>query len=255
MTTALTPDQIESYWHEGYVNRLVAFTPEEAAVHLAHFEAIEAEQVASHGGEWKQRDYRPWENAEHPLRDWLDGLARHPRILDFAESILGPDILIRNADLFVKNPGLRRGIGWHVDTAEQGPDADLLLTVWVGLTPSTDENGGLHYAAGSHVQTLPDAPKDKWTLTLSPTAVGALDRSREVVNVMEAGMMSMHHFRLAHASGPNRTTGRRVGFVCRYMAPAISQATAESGVATLLRGKDTHGHFALKPHFPMTWTM
>lgn len=255
MTAALTPDQTEAYWTDGYVNRLVALTPDEAAEQLAAFERIEAETVAAHGGEWKQRDYRPWEHADHPFRDWIDGLVRHPRVLDFVESILGPDILIRNADIFVKNPGIRRGINWHVDTAEKGPDADRLLTVWLGLTDSTDENGGLHYAAGSHRQLLPDAPKDKWNLTLSPTAVSALDRSREVINVMEAGMMSMHHFSLVHASGPNRTTRRRVGFVGRYMAPAIQASTAESGVATLLRGRDTHGHFTLKDRFPMTWTM
>ncbi len=235
MSAALTPAQLESYWQEGYVNRLVALTPEEAADQLARFEQIEAETVAAHGGTWTQRDYRPWEQAEHPFRGWIDSLVRHPRILDYVESILGPDILIRNADVFVKNPGVRRGIRWHIDTAEKGPDADRLLTVWLGLTESTDENGGLHYSAASHRQTLPDAPKDKYNLTLSPTACAALDPAREVVNVMEAGMMSMHHFSLVHASGPNRTAARRVGFVGRYMAPAISQATAESGVATLLR--------------------
>ena len=59
---------------------------------------------------------------------------------------------------------------------------------------------------------------------------------------------------LAHASGANRTTERRVGFVVRFMAPAISQATAESGVATLVRGVDHSRHFTLRDRFPMTWT-
>lgn len=255
MTGSLSPDQLSRYWRDGYVNRLPALTADEAAAKLAEFEALEAAEISAQGGSWAKRDYRPWENAQHPLRDWLDGLARHPRVLDYVESILGPDILVRNADVFVKVPGVRRGIGWHVDTAEKGADADLLLTVWVGLTVSSEENGALRYAVGSHRQTLPDAPKDRFTLTLTPTAAAALDPQKVVTNVMDAGMLSMHHFGLAHASGPNRSAERRVAFVGRYMAPAISQATAESGMATLVRGVDRSGHFMLKDHFPMTWTM
>lgn len=253
MTGSLSPDQLDHYRTNGFVNRIPVFSAEEAAGWLAELEAIERAQIEAHG-EWKQRDYRPWEHGDHPMRDFIDRLARHPAVLDAVESILGPDILVRNVDVFLKEPGLKRGIAWHIDTAEQGPDADLLLTAWIGLSASTEENGGLHYAAGSHRQALPDAPTDKWSLTLKPTAVAALDPARTVVNTMEPGMMSLHHFRLVHASGPNRSTSRRVGFVCRFMSPAISQATAESGVATLVRGQDRYGHFGLKPHFPLTWT-
>lgn len=254
MTASLTPEQVARYWTEGFVTGVPALTPEEAADHLARLEAIEADEIARRGGTWDKRDYRPWEDPEHPLAAWLDALARHPRVLDAVASVLGPDVLIRNADVFVKHPGVRRGIGWHQDTAVVGEDADRLVTVWVGLTEATVANGALQYAAGSHRLHIPGGPTDRYTLTFTKEAAAHLDPARTVHNVMAPGMLSLHHFRTAHRSGPNTTTSRRVAFVGRYMAPRISPETAESGQATLVRGTDRFGHFALKERFPMTWT-
>jgi non-heme Fe2+,alpha-ketoglutarate-dependent halogenase len=252
--SGLSDEVVAAYHTQGFTNRIPALSAEEAAEWLAKLTEIEAAQVAAGGGRWHPRDYRPWEQDDHPLREWISALVRHPGILEPVAAILGPDVLVRNADIFIKEPGGRRDIGWHVDTAEKGPDADLLLTAWIGLTASTRDNGCLRYAAGSHRLDIPDAPQDKYHLTFSKTAVAALDPASVVYNEMEPGMMSLHHFRLAHASGANRSTERRVGFVVRFMAPAISQATAESGVATLVRGADHHRHFTLRDRFPMTWT-
>jgi ectoine hydroxylase-related dioxygenase (phytanoyl-CoA dioxygenase family) len=253
MSGSLTPEQVEHYWREGWVHRIPVLAPEEVEELVRRLEEVEAEQSAQ--GAWTARDYRPWDQPDHPLLDWIDRLARHPVVLDAVESILGPDILIRNADVFLKEPGLKRGIGWHVDTAVQGPDADRLLTAWIGLSASTVENGGLQFSAGSHRRVYPGGPKDRYTLTFTKETAALLDPADTRSNVMEPGMMSLHHFRTAHRSGPNLSTGRRIAFVGRYMAPAISAETAESGQATLVRGTDRFGHFALKPRFPLTWTM
>ncbi|MCB9663509.1 MAG: phytanoyl-CoA dioxygenase family protein [Alphaproteobacteria bacterium] len=251
---SLSPDQIEHYWQEGYVTGLRALSEEEAGAFLAELEEIEAREVEARGGRWHPRDYRPWEQEDHPLVDWLDRLARHPAVLDHVASLLGPDILVRNCDVFIKEPGVRRGIGWHRDTAVTGEDADRLLTVWLGLTDADDAKGALRFSARSHRQDIPGGPKDRFTLTLTKEAATHLDPERTVHNTLRPGMMSMHHFATVHSSGPNTTTSRRVAFVGRYMSPAISTDTAESGQATLVRGQDTHRHFALKPRFPMTWT-
>lgn len=254
MPGSLPPEQIDAFWQNGFVTRIPALTPDEARERLEAFEAIEAAEIARGGGAWTQRDYRPWEQDDHPLRAWLDSLARHPRVLDAVESILGPDLLLRNADVFLKEPGNPRGIGWHLDTARRGPEVDGLVTVWLGLTASTRENGGLLYAAGSHRIDIPGGPKDRFTLTLTREASATLDPSRTHVNEMEPGMCSIHHFGLVHASGPNRTANRRLGFVGRYMATSVDPAVAESGAATLVRGTDSHRRFALKDRFPMTFT-
>lgn len=254
MTASLSDEQVRHFWDRGYVSRIPILSPDEAATQFAELERREAAAVEAGGGTWEPRDYRPWEHDEHPLWDWADALVRHPVLLDAVESILGPDILVRNADVFVKNAKVRRGIGWHTDTAEKGADADRMLTVWLGLTPSTVKNGCLRFSAGTHRIDIPHGPTDKHHLTLNKQAVAHLDPEATVHNVMMPGEASFHHFRTVHGSGPNRTRERRVGFVVRYMSPEITPETAESGVATLVRGEDTTGNFMLKERFPMTWT-
>lgn len=254
MTASLPQASVEQYWRDGFLSALPILSDAEAADYLARLEAIEAEQIAKGGGTWDNRDYRPWDHPDHPLIGWLDELARHPAILDVVESILGPDIMVRNCDVFIKNPGVRRGIGWHQDTAERGEDADCLLNVWLGLTPSTIENGGMRFSRGSHRLEIPGGPKDRFTLTFTKEAAAHLDPTQTVDNIMSPGMASVHHFRTAHTSGPNRTDARRVAFVGRYMAARISQETAESGAGVLVRGENT-GPLSTKDRFPMTWTM
>lgn len=241
----------EHYWSRGYIHRLEILDADEVQTWHSRLEAIEAEQEAE--GPWTERSYRPWDHPTHPLAEFVGELARHPKLLDAVETVLGPDLLIRNADIFVKRPGVRRGIGWHVDTALRTKDTDGMLTAWLGLTASSKENGCMAFSAGSHNRELPDAPKDKYTLTLSKTAAGALDPADTVLNLMDPGMASLHHFRMVHASGPNRSTTRRVGFVVRFMRPDVHPDTAESGSATLVRGRDHVGRFALKDRFPMSW--
>jgi hypothetical protein len=96
-----------------YVCISTKLTAEEAAHELATLERLEAEEVERRGGVWEKRDFRPWEEDDHPLYAWANALVRRPKLLDAVESILGPDILIRNCDVFIKRPGLKRDIGWH----------------------------------------------------------------------------------------------------------------------------------------------
>lgn len=250
---SLTPEQVEQFRSAGYVNRIPILTADELATHRAFLDEVIAKQEEANGGEWTDRSYRPWDHDSHPLADWVRELALDQRILDAVTSVLGPDILIRNADVFWKTPGLRRGIGWHVDTAVTSEDADRLITAWLGLTPSTRENGGLEFSRGTHQRILPDGPKDRWHLTLSKEAASHLDPADAAFNAMEAGEMSLHHFRLVHRSMGNTTREPRIGFVVRFMATSISAETAESGIATLARGEDRFGHFQLRDRFPLSW--
>ena len=239
---------------DGFVRGLRWMDAEEATARLQAFEALEAAALAEQPPGTKMPDFRPWDHADHPLRAWMTELVDDPRLHAMLVPLLGPDLLLRNADVFAKAPGLRRGIGWHWDTAELGPDADHLVTVWLALTTATPANGGLRYAAGSHRLIPPDAPTDRHRLTFSPTAVAALDPASFVDNALQPGQVSVHHFRLAHSSGPNTTTGRRIGIALRVLSPRCSPETAESGQAYRMTGTGPVGRWQLRDRFPMTWT-
>ena len=64
---------------------------------------------------------------------------------------------------------------------------------------------------------------------------------------LQPGEMSMHNVRLAHASGPNRSTDRRIGLSLHYMPTRTKQVVGEWDSAALVRGEDRHGHFTLAP--------
>ncbi len=255
-STRLSQDQVEHYWREGYVSNIDVLDAEEVRRFRQRLEQVEQQQRALRDGTWPNRHHLPRLGAEHPMRAWFHALVRDPRILEPVASILGPAILVRNADVFIKEPRSESGIGWHLDTTMRQPDADHYLTVWLGLTPSTPVNGGLLFNRGSHLEDLPEPhrPPDREHLHLTRTAEQLIDHSRTVDNVMAAGQMSLHHASMLHASDPNRFDDRRIGFVIRYMSTAIAPEAAECEVATLVRGRDTVGRFHLKDDFPVNWT-
>lgn len=58
--------------------------------------------------------------------------------------------------------------------------------------------------------------------------------------------MSLHHVRLVHGSPPNHSGDRRIGFAIRYIPTSVAQLAGEDS-ATLVRGEDRYGNFALEP--------
>ncbi len=247
----LSAEQVATYWRDGALSGVPVLPRSfvDGAVADLH------RRIAAAGGAaWTDRDYRPWDHGEdHPLVGWMDAVARQRAVLDAVAAVLGPDLLIRNCDLFWKEPGRSRGIAWHRDTAVTGPEADHLLTAWIGLTPSTADNGALRFRLGSHRVELTDGPRDNRSLNLTPAAVAQTAHCPVLRNEMPAGSMSLHHFSTVHASARNRTDAPRIGFVVRFMRPAASRAVAESGTATRVRGRDRHGHFQLTKRFPLGW--
>ena len=61
-----------------------------------------------------------------------------------------------------------------------------------------------------------------------------------------AGEIGLFHFHLVHGSGANRSGDRRIGLILDYF-PAHGRQSAGHGSATLVRGRNDHGHFAPEP--------
>lgn len=90
-------------------------------------------------------------------------LLSNPKILDIAESIIGPELYsnpvqhtrIKPPQNALANKALDSNIartGWHQDEAVLTDDAlDInMLTVWVAITDATEENGCMVCVPGSH---------------------------------------------------------------------------------------------------------
>ena len=74
-----------------------------------------------------------------------------------------------------------------------------------------------------------------------------VDEAKAVAMPLQPGEISLHNVRLAHASGPNRSTDRRIGLSMHYMPTRTKQTVGEWDSAALVRGTDRFGHFQEAP--------
>ncbi len=215
-TKVRTREQIERYAQDGYLFPVPALTRREADEARATLEAFEAE----HGGAWPRHVH----HKPHLLLTWVDGLVRHPAILDAVEDIVGPDILCWSSRFFLKNPHDGGFVSWHQDLPYWGLDmSEKVLTVWLALTPANRANGVMKVIPRSH---------NKLVLHKEAAANNLLRRGQEVaVEVDElqavcmelgAGEISLHHGLIFHGSEENRSSERRIGFAIRYIPARIS---------------------------------
>lgn len=251
----LSEAQVASYWQDGFVSGVPVLSEPEIARFRTWLELIEAEQAARHGGTWDARNFDPDAVPDHPLLDWSMELATHPRLLDAVQSVLGPNLVVRNIDIFVREARTRDGVVWHRDTWKTGDETDKLLTVWLGLNPSTPETGGLRFLRGGHRGLLPGEELSLEALSFTSKTVKAIDAGDVVDNVMSPGQASLHHIRTPHMSGGNRTQGRRIGFVVRFAAGDTRQDVMEAGVVRVARGELSAEGVQARPVVPIMWTV
>ena len=251
----LSREQVASYRDNGFVGGIRVMSAAQAAAFADEIERYLDAGIARHGALWRPGQLDPDADAAHPLSEAFDRLGQWPAMLDAVESLLGGNLLIRNADVFVKEPGRwEDGIDWHLDTAATSRDTAAMLSVFIALTETTARNGCIEFSAGTHRRIVDDPPPDKYHLTLSKRAAKSLKRRDTVACPLQPGEISIHHIRTAHRSHWNRHQARRIGFVIRFLTPAVSNGTAESGIATLVRGEAPGQRYMLRPRFPVSWT-
>ena len=93
----------------------------------------------------------PWNLQAHLLSNWIYQLCVYPKVLDAVEKIIGPNILIQSADIFIKPPQCLKYINWHQDANYWGLEPFELVTGWIALTDVFLENGCMNYLPKSHL--------------------------------------------------------------------------------------------------------
>ena len=170
--------------------------------------------------------------------------ARNPKLLDVAESLLGPDVKFYDDQLFVKPPGGMEK-AYHQDSPYFKIEPMALVSSWVALDDVTVENGCLYVVPGSHKKGAREH-SEAWMVgdrqdKKIPDAV--IDWEKEIPITLTAGSCSFHHSLLMHRSGPNKTSLRRRGLASHYMS-AQSRWTGEPDERPdypLLRGREYPG--------------
>ena len=240
--SVLTDILKDQYHHEGYICPVPVMGGEEAGALRAKLEAFEATQ----GGKLEPAQ----RNKSHLLFKWLDDLIRDPRILDPIEDLIGPDILCWNTLFWIKEAGSQSFVSWHQDTRYWGLSSDQVITAWLALSPAGVENGCMRVMPGTHVGDVldhADRYDENNMLTRGQEITAGLDESKARNMPLRAGEMSIHNYRLAHASGANQGADRRIGVSMHFMPPDTGQIVGDWDSAALVRGRDSHGNFEPTP--------
>ena len=241
MAKLLSADAVARFERDGYYFPVRVMTAARARHYRDRLEAYEAES----GGPIQSN----MRHKVHLLFTWANELVRHPRILDAVEGpdrarhhLLGHQLLHQGGE----RPGLR--------VVASG--FDLLGPRAAGRG---DGVAGFHRCAGRErgdevhprqPQVGPGAapghlPRAQPVERGQEMAI-EVDESQAVLVPAEAGEISLHHIRLAHASAPNTTADRRIAFSIRYIPPHVRQLKVRD-TAMLVRGTDPHGHHDPEP--------
>jgi hypothetical protein len=150
---------------------------------------------------------------------WLE-LARRPEILDMAEQLIGPDMILWGTTIFGKPAKSGKETPWHQD-GDYYPIRPLeTLSVWIALDDATPENGCMQFIPGSHKARRIFGhhweENDELTINLVCDREN-FDESQAEDLILEAGQISFHDVYMIHKSGPNRTDQRRAAFIVRIM--------------------------------------
>jgi non-haem Fe2+, alpha-ketoglutarate-dependent halogenase len=241
MPKQLSGSAIDAYRRDGYYFPLPVLAAAEVAHYRDSLEEHEARTGAPLQGNWRHK--------AHLLFTWVDELVHHPKILDVAEDVLGPDLLCWTTNFFIKEANSPGFVSWHQDAFYWGLSKDAVMTAWVALSPANLESGCMKFVPGSQTQEhLPHVDtfhKDNLLSRGQEIAV-KVDGDRTVDCVLEPGEMSIHHVKLVHGSEPNRSNNRRIGLAIRYIPTDVKQLKVRDS-ATLVRGVDRYGNFDLEP--------
>ena len=236
MPKHLTATQLAQFRSEGYVFPMRAVSAGEADAYRARIEAYET--AAGHDA---NRTLKIKGNLAFP---WLMELARNAHILNAVEDVIGPNILLFGASIFAKNGRDPRYVSWHQDSTYFGLAPHEEVTAWVAFTESTVEKGCLKVMPRTHLgpdlHHVETYAKDN--MLAKGQSIAGLDDDKAVCMELAAGEFSLHHERMAHASGPNRGADRRIGFAFFYI-PTHVRSTLGRRQATLVRGVDECGHW------------
>ena len=175
----------------------------------------------------------------HYLSPVFDKVVHNTKILDAVEDIIGQNILVAGTTLFIKEPDKKAFVSWHQDAKYIGFDPNNFVTAWLALTEANQENGCMWLWQGSHkkLREHKDQFEENNLLTRGQTVEN--DPKNETVPIeLKPGQLSLHHPMVVHASTPNNSNSRRIGFVIQsYIGSNVNQINGKVYVQQA-RGND-----------------
>ncbi len=233
----LTPEQIEQYNRLGFVAPFDAYSTAEVTELRRYFDKL-LDDMGPEGAFGI--------NCYQARLSGLWDIATDPRILDYVEDIIGPNIICWATAVLSKPAGSHKFVPWHQDASFWGLRPARTVTVWLAIDDADEENSAMRWIPGSH---------DKGHLPLEETSgdsvfhiqtANAGHMGAPVVDALKAGQFSLHADMIVHGSPANHSPRRRCGLTLRYCPPdvrIVDEDWARGVEAIICRGEDPSGHW------------
>jgi len=219
---------------DGFVSPVRFFSEEEMQQHRQRLEFAEEKIGNLH-----------YQAKVHTILQSPFELASHSDILDVVETLIGTDILIYNVEFIIKEPQTPSHVSWHQDLTYWGFDNDDQVSIWLALSPATEESGCMRMIPGSHIDGMREHKntEDESNVLFQGQTIYDVDEEKSVICALKPGEATFHHGWTMHASAPNKSRDRRIGLNVQYINPSMKQLKHNADSALLVRGKDYYNHF------------
>lgn len=240
---AVSKDLGKQFFDDGYLLPVDIYTPQEAQGFRDELEVLETRLGDIKTGNKNQLNY------PHLLFRFANQICHNQKLLDVVESIIGPDILVWNSTFFIKEAKTETYVSWHQDMKYWGlNDTNGQVSAWIALNPVSQANGCMQFLPKTHLGEMVDH-NDTFSEDNFLTRGQEADfdyNPDDILHVeLDPGQASFHHGKLLHASPPNQSDDRRIGYAIQFIAPHVEQAVASKDFAMLVRGEDKYGNFEL----------
>jgi ectoine hydroxylase-related dioxygenase (phytanoyl-CoA dioxygenase family) len=232
--SALSREEIDQFWRDGYLMVENAVTPAELAALRDDFAGWVAE-CADQADSWGEiMDGRARfdvaldrsgmsptlrrVNAPIEVSDAYFEVMRDSRVTACVAALIGPNVKFHHSKINSKLPGSDTEVKWHQDFPFTPHSNDDVITALLMVDEVTHENGPLEVVPGSHRGAIePLWHNGRFTGAASDQAAAAWQR-QAVRCTGQAGSVCLMHTRLAHGSTPNRSARPRTLFIMVYAA-------------------------------------
>ncbi|MDE0300179.1 MAG: phytanoyl-CoA dioxygenase family protein [Candidatus Poribacteria bacterium] len=180
-----------------------------------------------------------WMVAQDPF--WVRFVSDH-RLLDVAESLVGPNIAFFAADYIAKKPRTGQALLWHQDANYWPLEPMEVVTIWFAVSESNRENGCVKVIPGSHRLGLLEHFAETRIVNVlsSEVDLSGIDESKAEYVELNPGDISVHHPHTIHGSEANISDRWRRGGSIQYL-PTTTHVTKPWPCTFLFRGEAVRG--------------
>ena len=181
---------------------------------------------------------------------WMWDIATDPKVLDYAERRLGPNLVLWHADLLNKEPGTGRSIPWHQDQVYWDPQhvRAPLANLWITFDDVDETNGTMSVLPKAHTKgLLPHIHMgDFFGFAIDPGALPPDADDQEVVYRLRAGQAGTHSSYAPHRSTPNQSSNWRRVMTVHFMRADAAEMGERHYTSYLDRSKFDREYYLVR---------